>query len=316
MILICGIPSEPPVRLAIEAAQAAGTPHAIVHQRQAAHLDMVLDVDADAIDGWIELAGERLPLASLTGAYVRLVDPATLPELRPRGRRPPDPRQAARSTAFHSVLSEWLEIAPCRVCNRAAAMASNLSKPYQAQAIEACGFDVPETLVTSHPDEARSFLERYPDAVYKSVSSIRSIVRSMDARRMGELDRIRRIATQFQERVPGTDVRVHVVGSEVFATEIRSGAVDYRYAGRDGLEARLTATSLPDAVAARCIALADSLDLPFCGIDLRRRPDGRWTCFEANPSPAFSYYQEHTGQPIADALIDFLSGSGPWHTGT
>jgi len=49
-----------------------------------------------------------------------------------------------------------------------------------------------------------------------------------------------------------------------------------------------------------------ALSLALAGIDLKRTPDGAWYCFEANPSPAYSYYQEATGQPIADALVRLL----------
>jgi D-alanine-D-alanine ligase-like ATP-grasp enzyme len=42
------------------------------------------------------------------------------------------------------------------------------------------------------------------------------------------------------------------------------------------------------------------------GIDFRRDPEGRWYCFEVNPSPAFSYYQNASGQPIDETIADFL----------
>ncbi|HZL03445.1 MAG TPA: hypothetical protein VFC48_10010, partial [Cellulomonas sp.] len=119
---------------------------------------------------------------------------------------------------------------------------------------------------------------------------------------------VRLLPTQFQALVPGTDVRVHVVGREVFATEIGSGAVDYRYAGRDGLTAALAATTLPDDVADRCVRLAATLELPLAGIDLRRTPAGDWVCFEVNPMPGYSFYESHTGQPIAAALVRHLAG--------
>jgi glutathione synthase/RimK-type ligase-like ATP-grasp enzyme len=54
--------------------------------------------------------------------------------------------------------------------------------------------------------------------------------------------------------------------------------------------------------------LAALLQLPLCGIDLRRCADGSYVCFEVNPMPAFSYYEANTGQPIARRLVEFLSG--------
>ena len=57
------------------------------------------------------------------------------------------------------------------------------------------------------------------------------------------------------------------------------------------------------------MAAARTLGLHFAGIDLRRAPDGRWFCFEVNPSPGFTYYEAHTGQPIADAVASYLAAA-------
>ena len=106
------------------------------------------------------------------------------------------------------------------------------------------------------------------------------------------LEDVRSCPTQFQGRVPGVDVRVHVVGAEIFATRIDGDADDYRYASRQGLpRPRLSATDLPDDVAKRCRLLAARLDLPVAGVDLRVTPEEEWFCFEVNPSPAFLYYE-------------------------
>ena len=64
---------------------------------------------------------------------------------------------------------------------------------------------------------------------------------------------------------------------------------------------------MPVDVASRCVELAEALDLPLAGIDLRRRPDGQYVCFEVNPMPAYSYYESNTGLPISLALADLLA---------
>jgi glutathione synthase/RimK-type ligase-like ATP-grasp enzyme len=202
---------------------------------------------------------------------------------------------------------EWLEIAPGLVVNRPSDMESNGSKPYQAQLIAECGFEVPETLVTSDPDEARAFWKQYERVVFKSISGVRSIVTELDEAHAGRLDQLRSLPAQFQAYVPGEDVRVHVVGDATFACVIESGAMDYRYAQRQGCEARLSPLELPRRVSSRCVALARRLHLPFCGIDLRRTPDGRWVCFEVNPMPAYTYFENESGLPISRALINLLS---------
>jgi hypothetical protein len=50
------------------------------------------------------------------------------------------------------------------------------------------------------------------------------------------------------------------------------------------------------------------MGLRFSGIDMRITPDGQVVCFEVNPCPAYTYYEGHTGQPIARALALHLAG--------
>jgi glutathione synthase/RimK-type ligase-like ATP-grasp enzyme len=311
MILLCGIPSEGPLALAIEAAEACDIPHIVLNQRHAAHLDIELQLDSTGLHGQLQINGQNHDLERFNGVYIRLMEEENLPEHRAIGRRAPDRSAVRRSGFFHHAFLEWAELAPCRVVNRAQFMASNGSKPYQVQIIARVGFQTPPTLVTNDPAEAFRFTQEHRRTIYKSTSSIRSIVRECSARTETDLAAVRNLPTQFQARIDGTNVRVHVVDRAVFATEITSTAVDYRYAGREGLEANMTAIDLPDAIADRCVRLSRDLQLPFCGIDLMRTPDGEFYCLEVNPSPAYSFYQETTGQPIATALVRYLATGDP-----
>jgi D-alanine-D-alanine ligase-like ATP-grasp enzyme len=51
--------------------------------------------------------------------------------------------------------------------------------------------------------------------------------------------------------------------------------------------------------------------LAVAGIDLRRTSGGRFYCFEANPSPGFSFYEEMTGQPVGEAIARLLANAAP-----
>jgi glutathione synthase/RimK-type ligase-like ATP-grasp enzyme len=101
---------------------------------------------------------------------------------------------------------------------------------------------------------------------------------------------------------------VHVAGDALFATSADTEVVDYRYAGREGGSLDLQAFELPEDVRARCFAVSSALGLPLCGIDLfRSDEDGSYYCFEANPSPGYSFFQEATGQDIAGAIVNWLA---------
>ena len=66
------------------------------------------------------------------------------------------------------------------------------------------------------------------------------------------------------------------------------------------------ATQLSYDLSSRCLELASDLGLEFAGIDLKVTQDGEVYCFEVNPSPAYSYFEAHTGQPIARAVARHL----------
>lgn len=67
-------------------------------------------------------------------------------------------------------------------------------------------------------------------------------------------------------------------------------------------------SSSPGDTQEKCVALTRGLGLAFAGIDLKVTPAGEIFCFEVNPSPAFSFFEANTGQPIADSLARHLAG--------
>jgi D-alanine-D-alanine ligase-like ATP-grasp enzyme len=68
----------------------------------------------------------------------------------------------------------------------------------------------------------------------------------------------------------------------------------------------MEAAEFPGEVAERCLRMTHQLDLLLSGIDLRLTPQGEWYCFEVNTSPAFSWFEDQTGQPIARAVANLL----------
>jgi glutathione synthase/RimK-type ligase-like ATP-grasp enzyme len=305
MILLCGIPSESPLAMVAAALEALGADYRFVNQRKVGASDFAWQIDGEGIAGTLRLETETLPLADIGAAYVRLMDDRILPELDGE----PDGSPARRhARGFHDALLRWLEVAPARVVNRCDPQGSNGSKPYQAQLIMQYGLRVPETLITNDPEAVLAFQRQHGTLIYKSMSAVRSIVHALCEDDLARLDLIRWCPVQFQALVPGNDMRVHVVDREVYATEIVSDTLDYRYARRSGGSAELRAAELPDATANKCIEMTRGLGLAFAGIDLKITPDGEVYCFEVNPSPAFSFYQANTGQPIASALARYLAG--------
>lgn len=253
--------------------------------------------------GFVSGAEWTVDLDELTGVFVRYLGAEGRirhSELAPESAPP-------MYFEYDTGLMALLEDLPCPVVNRVAGGMSNSSKAYQALLVRECGLLTPPTLVSNDPAAVQTFLGDWDgEVIYKSLSGVRSIVRRMGSAQLERLALLRHGPAQFQALIKGENIRVHTVGAQVFATRVHSGAVDYRYAAREGGSVAMEPTEVPVAVAEACVRLARKLDLVLAGIDLMETPQGDYYCFEVNPSPGFLYYEQHTGQAISAAVAELL----------
>jgi len=301
VILLWGIAEDGPLANVRDALARRGADTLFVDQRLISDTTVELRVDG-CVGGIVRIGGFDLELEAVTAAYVRPYDSRRLPGVEVAGERSPD--------WFHAIgvedcLLSWADITQALIVNRPEAMASNSSKPYQAALLRKLGFAVPETLITTDSAAASEFWERHGDAIYKSISGVRSVVSRLSPAHRERMADLQWCPTQFQQYITGRDYRVHVVGDEVFAAEIISAADDYRYASRQSQTVEINAVDLPVDCVDRCRTAAAALGLVVAGIDLRRAGD-EWYCFEVNPSPGFTYYEDATEQPIGDAIASLL----------
>lgn len=245
------------------------------------------------VTGQMRVGSRQIDVSQIDAVYVRSFGSGSIKT----------PKDRLRVTS----LWEWTDSAPMLVVNKRNGAHTNMSKPYQQRLIAQQGFSVPRTLITMLPEAARAFYDECRERViYKSISAERSIVKRLTVEDLPRLEKIQHCPVQLQELVPGIDVRVHTVGERVFASEILADRLDYRYVHREGGTRTIRAVELSSELQARCVNLAKSLGLVMSGIDLRRTPGGEYYCFEVNTSPAFTFYENYTGQRIGDALVDVL----------
>jgi len=279
----------------------AGAAAVVIDQGAILATEVRLSTGRD-VRGFVRAPGLELDLARVSALYVRTYDSHRLPSVASAG---PDSPAWQHASAVDDALSTFAQLTPALVLNRPFDDASNASKPYQLRPIRDAGFSVPDTVVTTDPATALEFWERHRDVVYKSASAMRSRVTRLAEEHRERLTDVAWCPTQFQRWIDGVDHRVHVVGEELFACAVRSQLDDYRFAeSGDALE--MEPVTLPADVAERCLKLSRTLHLPLAGIDLRQTVDGEWYCFEVNPAPHFSYYEEITAQPIAAAVARLL----------
>lgn len=189
-------------------------------------------------------------------------------------------------------------------------------KVHQLNVARTVGFEVPATCVTNDPGDARAFVEELaPDpVVYKAFSATPEAWRETRILREEEtelLDSVRYAPVIFQEYVPaGVDLRVTVVGDDVFPAAIHSQETSYRADFRMTMdEARMEAVDLPADVLDLVRAFMDELGLVYGAIDMRRTPDGEYVFLEINPSGQWLFVEERTGQPITEAFADLLAAN-------
>jgi hypothetical protein len=187
-------------------------------------------------------------------------------------------------------------------------------KPSQLALAHRLGFAVPRSCITNDPAAARAFIRERPDGetIHKNVTSAPAIGRNTRVARASDralLASVRHLPLIFQERVPvEADVRVTVVGDDLFASEIdfprARPVLDWRSALH---RARFRPVKLPRDVDHKLRRLVRELGLVYAAVDLRRRPDGEHVFLEVNPCGQFLFVEERTGQPITAALADLLA---------
>jgi hypothetical protein len=298
-ILLWGLPEEEPLAAVGHALHARGARTVMVDQRRALSTRMRQGPQGPVL----RLPGADVPLGEVTAAY-----PRPYPWVPPQASRDrPGCLVARRHVArLEHELWQWTATTTATVVNRPAAAASNSAKPVQTRVARACGFAVPDTLLTNDLGQARAFAARHGRVVYKAAGGTRTYTRLLDLADARRLERLGTCPTYFQRYIAGTNVRVHVVGTDVFPVEIISDAVDYRNAARE-----MRPVVLPGPVAELCRSVTKALDLLVAGVDLIRTPDGEWYFLEANPSPAFTFYpdRDQVGVAIARLLMRPVDGS-------
>jgi hypothetical protein len=298
--LVCGIAAETPVAMLIHSLQKKGADFLVLDQETLAdQVQLRWQVTDRGVAGHLRIGRKVIDVHEIHSVYHRFM----MPEDAAGPGASPQVVNKARSI-LHSLM-DLFDILPGRVVNRRRAMMSNNSKPYQALLIRQAGFAVPETLITNQPRSLAEFVSLQGPLVYKSISSIRSVVSSLDGQAAAKIQSLPALPTQFQRKIEGYNVRVHVIGQRTFATQILTSATDYRYATQEDTTAEFKPCALNVELRKRCLRLARICQLPVAGIDLMVSP-GKVYCLEVNPSPGYSYYQEATGQPISDALAEYL----------
>ena len=192
-------------------------------------------------------------------------------------------------------------------------------KLYQLTIAKQLGFDLPPTVVTNDETATQQFTKNR-QIIAKAVSSgyidspngYRAIfTTALTSTDLDDLSGLDVSPVIFQGRVQkASDIRVTVIGGEVFTAEIMSqshpsSVTDWRATENPELQHRVH--NLPTQQKQQCLALVRRLGLKFGAIDLALTVDGQYIFFEINPNGEWLWLQDQLGFPIADRIAQWLT---------
>ncbi|MEV0585346.1 MvdC/MvdD family ATP grasp protein [Nonomuraea sp. NPDC050310] len=221
--------------------------------------------------------------------------------------------------AFSSDLWEQLDCRTVPAPRSAVLRAQRKSR--QLTLAGRIGFELPETLITTDPDDLLDFYNRHDGRIITKALDLPWLIRAdgertsrytepVSTRDVAYADAIRFAPVIVQEYVPKkVEIRATVVGDTVFAAEIhsqQSNHAKFDWRRYDLGTTRHEVHHLPAEVARRCVEIVERLGLSYGAIDLILTPDGRYVFLEINPSGQWVWVEKTVGLPITEALCDLL----------
>lgn len=255
----------------------------------------------------IEHDGREVNLAEAGAVWWRRVNGFTIDPAIGAGEH-----QAFAHNETTQAVYGMLDSLTCPWVNPREADAAAHHKPYQWTIARELGLKLPQTLITTRAETARTFINslRPKRVVFKAfLASINEwretrVIEDEDLKR---LDLVRYAPVIFQEYVPGVDLRITVIGEKIFAAEIDVRNTSYEFDMRMVVgEGSVRAVKLPREIETKLLALQRRLNLVYGAIDMRRNDRGEYVFLEVNPAGQWLFVERRTGLAIAEAMAGHL----------
>lgn len=211
----------------------------------------------------------------------------------------------ARRRLLTMSLKYWTLTCEAKVVNRVDSASHNGSKSLHEHFLSGLGFRVPPSISSCNSNDLLGFCAEYGPSVVKATSG-----RLAHCRLFKPTDLVQQKSSEtgpihLQQYVAGSDVRVHVLEDDVIATLIQSSgsSVDYRSTAAG---ATYHDYKLSPEMEMRLREATALQRLSFCGWDFKLDAKQQLWCLEANPMPGYSFYDQHLGGRITDALVRLL----------
>ena len=243
-------------------------------------------------------SGKQINLEDINSVYWRTLNSVSIPTVLDAEQSDIAWRDAK------SMVRSLFQACPAHWVNPWQAYQFHQEKPLQLKLAKQLGVTIPATLVSNDPQQITEFARAYDKVIFKPVyggSHARYVTEEhLEPERLNAVLKVSPVT--LQEYIAGTNIRSYVIGDDVYSAEIRTGAVDFR----DDTQAELIPIETPEVVKQQCKAIASAFQLEWTGIDWRRKTTGEYVFLEANPSPMFIYFEQQTGFPITQKLVELL----------
>ncbi|MFJ9870735.1 ATP-grasp ribosomal peptide maturase [Streptomyces sp. NPDC101165] len=263
-----------------------------------------------ACRGHLSVGGRLVSMNGLRSIWVRRPGDAALRADQPSAWLTEESTQA---------LYGMLRCTDARWMNHPDAARRARHKPWQLRLAQLSGLAVPATLITTFPQAAREFAERFPDLVVKPVSGAhpQEPPRAVPTSRVPPDADFAAVAfgpTLLQRRISKrADIRLTVVGERLLAARKPADPdghpddIDVRFA--PSVSPWLPA-EVPPRVAEAVLRYLKDAELAYGAFDFAEDADGIWWFLECNQSGQFGFVEMDTGQPIAETIAQWLAGHG------
>ncbi|MGI5897619.1 MAG: hypothetical protein ACOX6Q_00435 [Candidatus Dojkabacteria bacterium] len=180
------------------------------------------------------------------------------------------------------------------------------------------GFNIPRTIFSSTPKDIEDFRLEIGDVVMKPLGLPYARVNGVDSwlyatlilsGRKLDYDGIGITPMIFQERIKKRfDLRVTVIGEQVFGCKIVSQNLDWR-SSQSKSSTLYTEFVLENNFAKKCVEMTKYLDLNFGAFDFVYSMEGEIFFLEINPNGQWAFVEEKTGLPLSKTMAELLVNS-------
>ncbi len=269
-------------------------------------------------EGWSSVLSyqqQHIPLDSLVSVWRRRPTPYKASQEYPLGERTFIEEEADR--AFLGVLDSLTYQDTLWVSRTHSVRRADL-KALQLAVAQQVGLRVPRTLITNSSHAIQEFYATCKgNVILKSVSrgtienedsQIGSFIYTskIEQQHLVNLEGVHVTAHLLQEHIPKKfEVRVVVIGRQIFAAEIHSPHLDFR---QEYHTITYEVHQLPEDIQKKVLNLVRQFDLQFSSMDMLVTHEGEYVFLDLNPNGQFMWLQHHLLDrlPLKEAMADLL----------